>query len=118
MAFTFHGVGFQSTAEIHYTSIVDIDLVYGISGTQLHEFPQVHYCAAEVPFTAFNHGVGRQGMFCWVGHFACCYQAPQSEKTWSFPSTDQGLLPFRLTSSHFLLLGELRQETDRLYLVQ
>lgn len=31
MAFTFHRVGFQSTAEIHYSSIVDIDLVYCIS---------------------------------------------------------------------------------------
>lgn len=55
MAFTFHRVGFQSTAEIHYTSKVDIDLVHCISRTQLHELPQVHYCAAKVPFMALNH---------------------------------------------------------------
>lgn len=55
VAFTFHRVGFQSAAEIHYTSIVDTDLVHCIGRTQLHELPQVHYCAAKVPFMALSH---------------------------------------------------------------
>lgn len=111
-AFTFHGVGFQSTAQIRHPPVVDVDLVDSIRGTQLHELPQFHYCAAKVHFVALNHRVGRQGMFCWVRHFACCYQAPRPEKTRSFPSTARELPPFCLTSSYFLLLGEPSEEID------
>ncbi|KAL0609001.1 hypothetical protein AAY473_021287 [Plecturocebus cupreus] len=46
--------GFQSTAEILYTSIVDINLGQCIPRTQLHELPQFHYCAAKVPFVALS----------------------------------------------------------------
>lgn len=80
MAFTFHRVGFQSTAEIHHSPVVDVDLVYCITWTELHQLPQVHHCAAKLPFTALKNRVGRQGVFCWVRHFACCYQAPQQRK--------------------------------------